>query len=336
MLNTSCHRPAHLPSNHPPVLCIVVDTEEEFNWSAPFSRCNVGTSSIAAQILAHDQIYDRLGIVPTYVVDWPVATTPSAFLALRGLMEEGRCEIGTHLHPWVSPPYEEDINNFNSYTGNLPASLEFEKLKLLTQAITDNFKRAPTVFKAGRYGLGHHTSQALQGLGYAMDASVVPYTSFSVDGGPDFTGFGNQAYWFGDPQSPLLELPVTTGYCGFLRQYGSNIYPALSSPLARACRLGGIAARSGALERIRLTPEGVDAAANKRLMVTLVRSGTQVLTLTYHSPSLAPGNTPYVQTQQELKRFMACITDCLEFFKAELGGEFMGLSSLLKKMVRVT
>jgi hypothetical protein len=179
------------------------------------------------------------------------------------------------------------------------------------------------VFKAGRYGLGPHTAKALQRLGYLIDASVVPHTSFASVDGPDFTDFDNQAYWFGDPDAPLLELPVTTGYCGYLRSHGKVLYPALNTPLGKACRLGGVAARSGALERIRLTPEGVDTAANKRLMSTLVRAGTQVLTLTYHSPSLTPGNTPYVQSASELRSFLTAIYDCCIYFKNDLGGVFM-------------
>ena len=55
-----------------PELLIVVDTEEEFDWTRPFSRDAVATRSIPAQARAH-AIYDRLGIVPTYVVDYPVA-----------------------------------------------------------------------------------------------------------------------------------------------------------------------------------------------------------------------------------------------------------------------
>ena len=60
-----------------PELIVVVDTEEEFDWTAPFARENVATGSIPAQARAHD-IYDRFGVVPTYVIDYPVATDPAA------------------------------------------------------------------------------------------------------------------------------------------------------------------------------------------------------------------------------------------------------------------
>lgn len=332
MLNTLTHRPAVLPTGHRPVLCIVVDTEEEFNWAAPFSRESTGVNSIASQRLAHERVYDRLGIVPTYVVDWPVATTPQSITTMKGLLDEGRCHIGTHLHPWVSPPHIEEVNTFNSYTGNLPTALEFEKLSQLTQAIAQNFGKAPIVFKAGRYGLGPHTSAAMQRLGYRIDASVVPHTTFTSDGGPDFSGFNNQAYWFGPTTAPLLELPVTTGFCGFLKQLGPTLYPIIQSPMSNALHIGGVAARTGALERIRLTPEGIDATANKRLMRTLVQAGVQVLTLTYHSPSLVPGNTPYVRTAVERDRFLTCIAECCNYFRDELAGEFMAVQDLRDKM----
>src|SRR5687768_2441407 len=58
-------------------LLIVVDTEEEFDWAQPFSREATATRSIPAQARAHE-IFDRFGVVPTYVVDYPVATDQAA------------------------------------------------------------------------------------------------------------------------------------------------------------------------------------------------------------------------------------------------------------------
>ena len=153
----------------------------------------------------HERVFDRMGIVPTYVIDWPVATTPASVAVLRSLMEAGRCEIGTHLHPWVSPPYEEDVSRFNSYAGNLPRQLEYDKLRMLTEAITASFGRAPTAFKAGRYGLGPHTAESIAALGYRIDASVVPYSAFLDDGGPDFRAYDEHPYWFDTSAGALLE-----------------------------------------------------------------------------------------------------------------------------------
>lgn len=332
MFDRASHLPASLPKNHRPVLLIAVDTEEEFQWDKPFSRSSTATTSIGAQHRLHDRVYDKYGIVPTYLIDWPVATSPTSVEALKSLMQNGQCEIGTHLHPWVSPPHLETVSTFNSYAGNLPKWLEFEKLQSLTDKITENFNKRPVTFKAGRYGLGKHTAEAIAKLGYKIDASVVPYTSFTSDGGPDFSKFSEFPFWFGDMAAPMLELPVTTGFHGLLREYGSALYPRLAATRLKALRVKGIAARTRMLERIRLTPEGCTANDMIRLATTLARKGCQVMTLTYHSPSVVAGHTPYVRTNAELKQFVSSIEEFCEYFKNELGGVFMSISSLHEKL----
>ena len=324
---------ARLPAGHPPVLAVVVDTEEEFDWGSPFSRDSTATSAIAAQNLAHRRVFDGFGIVPTYVIDWPVATTRAAVQALKALMDAGQCEIGTHLHPWVSPPHDEPVNAHNSYTGNLPAELELRKLERLTGAIAESFGRRPTVFKAGRYGLGSSTAAALASLGYRVDTSIVPHTSFGADGGPDFSAYRNDPFWFGAPAAPLLELPVTTAFCGWLGQQGPWLFPRLAAPAARRMRLGGIAARTRALERIRLSPEGATLDELKRLAGSLARAGNQVFTLSYHSPSLVAGHTPYVRSAQDLEAFVATLAGFMRYFRDELGGVFMSSSKIRDAMI---
>lgn len=333
MLKKSNQISATLAAEERPVLLIVVDTEEEFDWNAPFDRASTDTTSIAAQPLIHERVFDKFGIVPTYVCDWPVVTTPASVQVLRDLMKAGRCEIGAHLHPWVSPPHSEQVSRFNSYAGNLPRELEFEKLRRLTEAITDNFGRAPVTFKAGRYGLGTHTAESIATLGYEIDASVVPYSSFEDDGGPDFGAFKEHPYWFQAGRRELLELPVTTGYAGWLRNAGPQIYNIAQRPWARTMRLGGILARARALERIRLSPEVASGAEMRRLTTALHGGGCQVFSLTYHSPSLVPSHTPYVRDEADLKRFIQTVHDYCLWFRDEIGGQFLSISRLRAKML---
>jgi len=331
MLNLQQHRRLVWPAGSAPVLTVVVDTEEEFDWSAPFGRSNTRTASIAAQPLAHQRVFDRHGVVPTYVIDWPVATNPAAVRVLRGLMDEGRCQIGTHLHPWVSPPHEEEVNAFNSYAGNLPPALEYQKIEMLTEAIEKAFGIRPTVFKAGRYGVGQHTADTIAKLGYAIDASIVPNTDLSADGGPDFSAHGVHPFWFQASGKTLLELPATAGYAGKLHRIGHKLYPLLQKRNARRIRLPGIASRSGLLERIKLTPEGYSSHQLRHLSQCLAKQGCQYFGLTYHSPSLVPGNTSYVKTQQDLNHFLSSLDDYVNFFLNQFGGTTLTLASYLAR-----
>ena len=332
MLEKAQQVPAQLAPGQRPVLLVIVDTEGEFAWDQPFNRSAIGTTSIASQPLMHARVFDKFGIVPTYMVDWPVATTPAAVATLRALRDAGRCEIGAHLHPWVSPPYEEALSDFNSYGGNLPRQLEYDKLRLLTETIADAFHKQPLAFKAGRYGLGPHTAESIASLGYEVDASGGPYSAFTADGGPDFRAFDEHPYWFRVGTRELLELPVTTGYCGWLRRFGPRLYDAAQRPWARRARLGGVLARLRALERVRLSPEVASGAEMRRLTDALLANGCQVFSLTYHSPSMMPGHTPYVRSEADLARLIATVHDYCAWFRDEIGGEFMSLSQLRRAL----
>jgi hypothetical protein len=307
-----------------PQLAIVVDTEEEFDWSRPFSRENRSTTTIPAQALAHE-IYDPMGIVPTYVIDHPVATDPTAVGFLAALQSQGRAEIGAHLHPWVSPPHHEEVSARNSYHCNLPPELERAKIETLTAAIEQSFGRRPTIIKAGRYGFGANTAAVLKDLGYEIDCSFVPHAGFQGDGGPRYYGTGDQPFWL-DPERRLLEVPLTSGFLGLLARFGPRAAGLFDAPAAQRMRVPGILARLALLERTRLTPEGVPADEQCQLLKAMTEAGRGFFTLTYHSPSLAPGYTPYVQTQEDLALFIERIRTVLRYFRDALGGEFTTLT----------
>jgi len=318
MLIPERNRRAELPADLPPTLLVVVDTEEEFDWSRPLSRDNRAVASIADQPAAHE-IFERFSLVPTYVVDHPVASDPAAIAVLGRLHEAGACSIGAHLHPWVNPPFEEAVTARNSYPGNLPPELERAKLRVLTELIANSFGKRPTVYKAGRYGVGAQTARMLVELGYRIDASVVPFTSFQADGGPDFRAAHFHPYWCDDARA-LLEIPLSCGFCGRLRNLGPALYPRLSGPAGMATHLPGLFARSGLLERIRLSPEGNSFEDNRRLTRSLLDQGCRVFSYTYHSPSLKPGCTPYVRDGADLARFLRSMRDYFTFFFEEVGG----------------
>jgi hypothetical protein len=315
-----------------PQLAIVVDTEEEFDWRKPFARENIATRSIAAQPLAH-RIYDRFGVVPTSVVDYPVATDPAARAVLGDLRAQGRAEIGAHLHPWVCPPHEEEVNRFNSYHCNLPPALERAKIETLTQAVEAGFGARPTVFKAGRYGFGRSTAAAIAELGYEVDCSFVPHASFTGDGGPSYHGTPDRPFWL-DAERRLLEVPMTSGFIGAFGALGGRLPALFDSPHTRRLRVPGLLARTGLVARSALTPEGVSAAEQIRLIKALIGRGHRFFTLSYHSPSLSPGNTPYVRSDAELAAFLQRIETVLRVFAEELDGEFTTLSRYRAALIR--
>lgn len=311
----------------PPRLLVVVDTEEEFDWDKPFDRTARGVTSIAANERVHG-IYDRFGVQPTYCVDQCIAEDPKAVDFLSALQSAGKCRIGTHLHPWVTPPYDEEVTSVNSFHGNLPVDLERAKIRTVTKTIEDAFGSRPKAFKAGRYGLGPNTVGLLKDSGYEIDCSFVPHTDFRPIGGPSYLGLQDQPFWL-DADRTLLEVPLTKGFAGILAgPAASTLAGVFDSPASLRWKVPGILARLGLAERITLSPEGMCERDQVRLIRAMVARGKRVFSLTYHSPSLAPGNTPYVRDDGELDRFLTRIERVLTLFRDEIGGGFTSLEEL--------
>ncbi len=315
-----------------PQLLVVVDTEEEFDWDAPFSRKSIGVKSIRRQSSLRE-IYRRFGVRPVYVVDYPVASQPAGYEPLRELLECDECVIGAHLQPWVNYPDEEEINEFNSYPGNLPPELERRKLEVLTDKITKNFGQRPVIYKAGRYGLGAKTFHTLTDMGYQVDLSPVPYYNLLNRHGPDFGSIRSHPYWIGNVGG-LLTVPLTRDFYGPLHPFAAPIDRFLEKPIVRSLKIRGLLSRARLLERSALTPEGVRVEEYTKLVEAMIARGHRIFSLTYHSPSLEPGHTPYVRTEADLALFISSIEEFLETFMNRFGGkptDPLSLRKLLRK-----
>ena len=310
-----------------PLLAVVVDTEEEFDWSRPLARDNVAVTAVRAQESAH-RIFERHAIRPTYVIDYPVVSNEEGWRPLAELHADRLCEIGSHMQPWVNPPFAESINRRNSYPSNLPPELERAKIVTLTDAVADRFGERPITYKAGRYGIGPATAEILAELGYRIDASVVPESDFSADDGPDFRNWEDKPYWFG-PGDAILELPVTQGFVGGLAPLGAPLYQTVTSGGMKRLHMPGLLARTHLLERIRLSPEGMSFDEMRRLTATLHARGHRVFSFTYHSPSLAPGHTPYTPDKAALDRFLDCFRAYFDWFMGPFGGKPATASEIL-------
>lgn len=276
---------------------VTIDVEEEFDWSAPLSRHGYTTDAVP-RLAQFQQFCESFGVTPIYLVDYPIATSPHAREILAPAAAAGRCEIGIQLHPWVNPPFDEEISEFNSFSGNLSAELEGAKFRRLYDAIASNFEVTPLIYRAGRYGTGPHTCGVLRDAGIAIDTSVRSGFDYTAGGGPNYRAHPLRPYWLDEPCG-VMELPLTTVFWGPLRRQGEWLYPRLW----RAPRLRGALSRLGLLERIPLTPEGTTVDEALRGIDIALDDGLPILVLSFHSPSLAPGYTPYVRDENDLAAF---------------------------------
>ena len=286
---------------------LTVDTEEEFDWTGPFRREGYGLSHVEA-IPRFQAFCEGLGAHPVYLVDWPIVQDTRAVEIIGDAVQRGTAEVGIQLHPWVNPPFDEELSVHNSFAGNLPPALAEAKFMALRDAIEAAFGSAPLIYRAGRYGLGPHTAALLKRAGIRVDTSVRPLFDYSPLGGPDYSNHPLAPYW-ADAERSLLELPLTSTYCGPLRPLGAFIHraqrhvPTFFSGFSRF-RL---------LERIALTPEGVSREEALRGIDIVLGKGLPLLVLSLHSPTLAAGHTAYARDPAGVERlyewFAAVYTD---------------------------
>jgi hypothetical protein len=316
-------------------LIVTIDTEEDDwgNFSAPrFSVENIG------QIPELQQMFDEFKVRPTYLITYPVATDAVSVSVLRKISAAGQCEIGTHCHPWSTPPVEEKTNEKNSMMCNLPADLQYRKLACLHETITKNFNVVPVSFRTGRWGYGKEVASSLDRLGYRVDSSVPPFTNWTKYYGPDFSMISLEPYYFNpeeifkpDPRGRMLEVPATIGFTqGNFRRCNDLFRAFQKRPLSRL-HLIGVTDRLRLLNRVYLSPEVSTADQMIALTRRLVQMKIPFVNFFFHSPTLLAGCSPFVRSDTERKQFLARIREYL-VFTAEKGIRSITLSEAREEM----
>jgi hypothetical protein len=295
-----------LPTDFGTRFTVYVYTQEVFNWQETI----VGGGDSVQHVPEFQHIAEAHGVIPTYLLNYQMAMSGAVRDIIAPIAEAGRCVIGAQLHPWSTPPEAADQNPRLSYAGKLAFDVEQAKIETLTRVITTQFGVRPTVYRAGRYGVGPNTAAILTKLGYRMDVSIRPGFDYRHDGGPNFANHDARPFWAG-PESMLIAMPMGACFTGSLRQFGRYLYPrAVGSR-----RIAGALARSGLISRVALTPEDMPLAEVKNAVQLMADDGISCLNFAFHSTSLAPGHSPYVLDSADLNGFYRWWEDMFTFLE---------------------
>lgn len=305
-------------------LVVTIDTEEEGLWSGQYSR-ETTVENIQA-VPRFQALCDQFSIRPTYLITTPVAESSQATSVLRSILDAGKCEIGTHVHPWNSPPFEEQNSKEESYLCNLPPSIQLAKLENLTSQIERSFGVRPISFRAGRYGADAETINCLRKLGYLVDSSVLPGADYRSGNGPDFRKANCLPYYPNDgdilacgEDDSLLEIPVSAGFTHRYFEAAERMRKfAMRSPW-RSLRAVGILDRLGIASHTKLSPEQASIGKMRRLATSILARNNPVLVLMFHSSSLLPRCSPYVNSEADLTLFLGRLEQFFEYAMDRVG-----------------
>ena len=306
-----------------------VDTEEEFDWSGQFPQHDCAVENI--QCLPKFQSYcDSIGIRPTYLVDYPVATTPESARVLRQIADSSNAEIGAHLHPWCNPPYEGPNNERASHVVNLPRVLIEKKIAHLIQAIEDHIGVSPKVFRTGRWGINSSVLAAVADAGFDVDSSIYPFYENEF-----FSCLlaNHKPYWpsFDNPDIPgsqrkIFEIPVTAGFNRPNFRFWSKVHSILSKRSLKMFRPIGIAWQTNTLRKLYLSPELSSAADLVTLVDAALSENQSVIHMFLHSSTLLPGKNVFTKTEEDKDTIYKRISAVVEHLKSKTEIEFMTIS----------
>lgn len=299
------------------LLLMSIDTEED-NWEP---RRGPVTLENIRELPRHHAFLRRLGARPTYFTAYRVLGEPWAAATIRALHDDGATEIGAHLHPWNTPPLAHDEGPGSTMLKNLSPAVQLAKLEQVTAALTETLGTRPTAFRAGRYGLDGTTVRPLVRCGYRVDSSVTPYINWEdTDAGSNYVGAPLDAYRIAPerdvrtpaPAGPLLEVPLSVGYTRAGFETRDALRRRFEGRPWSSLHLAGIAWRTGLVRRVVLSAEATGVADMLALSRRLLERGVRHLHLTWHSPSLRPGLSPFVVTARDRDRLYGTIQSYVE------------------------
>jgi len=317
------------------VLVVTIDTEEEGRWSSSYPADGHTCENIL-RLDRVQRIFEKLGVIPTYLVDHPVVVDQRAREVIRDYARRGRAEIGAHLHPWCNPPFSavHARTPDPTYPHLLPTELQLEKLEVLCSRIGDLTGARPTSYRAGRWGFDHTSIPALERVGIRIDTSVTPLWWDPAPGGPSFARASSEPYWL-DPRdatrpgrSHVLEIPmggVVVGPIGRVVESGIRWIGPFPGGRSLLVRLG---ARF-------LRPELYDERQMRQAADCMAERGLEVFNVMFHSSAVLPAATPYVRDESDLTRFCDRLEGILRHVVERHGARPLPLSSVPPVLSRI-
>jgi len=314
-----------------------IDTEEDL-WDS-YRQTDNPVENVAC-LPTLQRLCDRYGAIPTYLVNYPVASCATSIATVSTLLGQGRCEIGMHCHSWNTPPFAAEQLEANcSMLSNLPQSLVFDKLSHLHDTIVRSFGVTPISFRAGRAGFNSSVALALRNLGYRVDSSVVPFFDLSQYEGPNFENAPNVPYRFkpdctleSHPEGELLEVQQTIG---FLQQNFigcSSTRKRIAQSFLGRLKLIGVFEVLKVLNLRKLAPEETSLKDMIALADKCLGEGYPALHMVLHSSTLLPGLNPFAPTKERVEEILSRIEGFLRFCSLK-GFRFYGLSAALNPQI---
>lgn len=286
---------------------ITVDTEGDNQWAwkpgTPIKTDNT------AFIPRFQELCEGYGFPPVYLTNYEMIMDDRFVDYIKPKAQEGKCEIGMHIHAWNSPPNFELDNRFGgcSYITEYPNEVISEKLDYLKTLITERTGVSPVSFRSGRWATNGFLFSELDRLGFLVDCSITPGISYSTDKGMTVERGNN--YLKEEPYAhkvhgDLIEVPMST-------RRMKTIEGLSLKNRVRNFILG---------KDIWLRPTLNTFEEMKALCKSVEKDKTTYLEFMIHSSELMPGGSPFCKDSESIETMYKRMTKLFEYLVPEYKG----------------
>jgi hypothetical protein len=283
---------------------ISVDTEADNAWSSPETI----EMNNFKEIPRFQELCEKYNIIPTYLLTYEYATYEPAIEYLKPKLQQGRCEIGHHLHVWTTPPFQDekegvDLDWLQAYQYELPDELFEKKANSLHEAIIDAFGKPPVIHRAGRWGIDKRSIDWLSRNDYLIDSSVIPFYNMSSNPGKsmpgrDFSKYANNPFfWETKNTNAILEIPVSVN-CK--RKNLKLITKLIQDIFPNNMQIRKVINKIHRPKMLRPNPTYLSADYRRMIKNSGENGGT--LNMMLHSSELAYQCSPFTQTKENYQR----------------------------------
>lgn len=265
-----------------------VDVEEQGLFSGSYERHPEVDNVLHLDRL--ERITTEFGIPLTLLCTYPVVTDDACRRELRRIQDETGAELGVHLHPWTTPPFD-DQGPTPLDSSTIPTDCLAAKLDTLTQAVQELSGRKPTSFRMGRFDFSNAVRDMLVPAGFTVDSSAIPLQP--TPAGTDYFLAPTAPYMLDTAFGPIYEVPPTM----------AQAIPGTARPFRALAGLFPQEKLPGLLKlyhyncRVGLQPLAYGLSQMKAATWLHERAGGDVLTFFLHSSELSPGHHPRLMTQ---------------------------------------
>lgn len=261
-------------------------------------------------------LFKKYHIIPTFLLSPEVLQDQNSVQLLKSLEN---VELGTHLHEeFIEPNANFQTKTTKNIQADLSESLEREKLTKLTEIFTENFGYRPKSFRSGRFGRSKNTSTILADLGYSSVSDIVPYTYKFIKGHLlNHWGKSLEPYWEFFNEKKIAQVPLTLINLDY-HKVPFFLRKSIGDPKnlkRRIFKKLGYKLKTRWLRPYRESGEGMIEIADYVIKNHFKKQDYVILNIMFHSNEILVKGSPYCQTDEEVKSYIASLEILFEHLK---------------------